>query len=189
MRHFQRFSVLIPVGLLALIGGGFGPSLNAVEVVHVTDIMSGQIVGTSQLLRTEEGIAFKLDTTGLIPGGGYTMWVLIDENDNTAGGPPAVQPFEIRLQIGGEFAASDGSGQFSSFLRAGPIPPHLGQNEVTAADDGFFDDPEEANILLVVRAHGTAISGLEYEQTHFFDGGGVPSMSVQHAMHFRDRRD
>ena len=61
--------------------------------------------------------------------------------------------------------------------------PCLDSHVWRTADDGFFDEPEEANILLVLRAHGAAVPGLEYEQTHFFDGGGVPSASVQQAFH------
>ena len=203
MLSIRRLSVLMLGGLLSLsmllIVGNFGPSwvddsgppvVNAdgkIDVVDVTDHFPSTpplVFGESRLSRTHEGIAFKLDTTGLVAGTGYTLWMFIDESDASLGGPPGLEAFEIRIQMGGEFAAADGSGQFSSFLPAGALPPANGLN-VLAIDDGSFDDPKRADVLLIVRWHGLAVPGLEYEQTHFINGGPVTNMSVQEAFHPR----
>ena len=159
MLSIRRLSVLMLGGLLSLsmllIVGNFGPSwvddsgppvVNAdgkIDVVDVTDHFPSVppvVFGTSQLLRTHEGIAFTLNTTGLEAGNGYTLWMFIDESDASLGGPPGLEAFEIRIQMGGEFAAADGSAQFSSFLPAGAIPAATGPI-VLATDDGFLSDP------------------------------------------------
>ena len=202
MLNIRRLSVLILGGLLALslllIVGNFGPSWagdpgppvvnaneRAVSVVDVTDHFPSVppvVFGTSQLLRTHAGIAFKLDTTGLVAGTGYTLWMFIDESAASLPGPAGLEAFEIRIQMGGEFAASDGSAQFSSFLPAGALPAANGLN-VLAIDDGSFDDPHGADVLLIVRWHGPRRPDLEYEQTHFINGGPKTNMSVQEAFH------
>ena len=211
MFKIKRISVLILAGLLALcllvVVGSFGLGRgddggttlvsadgDDIDVVDVTDhfpsVPVPVVFGTSKLLRTDEGIAFKLDTTGLVAGTGYTLWVFIDENDDTDLGG-ALGAFELRIQMGGEFAAADKSGQFSSFLPAGAFPAANGLN-VLASDDRSFDDPEGANVLLIVRWHGKAVPGLEYDQTHFVNGGPIigpdnlPNESVQEAFHIGD---
>ena len=161
---------------------------HTIDIVDVTDHFPSDpplVFGTSELLRTDEGIAYKLDTTGLVAGTGYTLWMFIDESDASIGGPPGLAPFELRIQMGGSFAAPDGSGQFSAFLPAGALPAANGMT-VLAIDDGSFDDPEGADVLLLVRWHGPAESGFEYEQTHFINGGSVDNVSVQEAFHIGD---
>ena len=203
MFNIRRFTVLVLGAVFALAlflivgsigsiwGDDPGPSVvdakgKKIDVVDVTDHFPSDppvVFGTSQLLRTKEGVAFKLDTTGLVAGTGYTLWMFIDDDPDVdhPGGPAGLEAFELRMQMGGEFAAPDGSGQFSSFLPAGAFPAANGLN-VLASADGFFDKPKKADILLIVRWHGAAVSGTEYEQTHFINGGS-PNMSVQEAFH------
>ena len=187
MKRLQlSLSVLGLVSLLVI-----GTSLSGaraadtIDIVDVTDHFPSDpplVFGTSELLRTHEGIAYKLDTTGLVAGTGYTLWMFIDESDASIGGPPGLAPFELRIQMGGSFAAPDGSGQFSAFLPAGALPAANGTT-VLAIDDGSFDDPETADVLLLVRWHGPAEFGLEYQQTHFINGGPNTNVSVQEAFH------
>ncbi len=204
MFNIKRFTVLVLAGVFALAlflivgsigsiwGDNPGPSVvdakgKKIDVVDVTDHFPSDppvVFGTSQLLRTKEGVAFKLDTVGLVAGTGYTVWMFIDENDLTSlpAPSPLLSQYELRIQMGGEFSAGDGSGQFSSFLPAGDFLAH-GPNHVLASDDGSFDKPEKADILLIVRWHGAAVFGSEYDQTHFVNGGPVDNDSVQEAFH------
>lgn len=202
MFNIRGLSMIILGGLLALslllVIGSFdlnrgddgGTTLvsadgNDIDVVDVTDHFPSVppvVFGTSQLLRTHAGIAFKLDTTGLVAGTGYTLWMFIDESPASLPGPAGLEAFELRIQMGGEFAAADGSAQFSSFLPAGALPAANGLN-VLAIDDGSFDDPHGADVLLIVRWHGSAKKGKEYKQTHFINGGPKTNMSVQEAFH------
>ncbi len=201
----NRLSVLVLGSLLALslllVVGSFGsiwgddPGPNVVnakgtniDIVDVTDhfpsVPDPVVFGTSKLLRTDEGIAFKLDTTGLVAGTGYTLWVFIDEDEESFPAPLAeLMRYEIRMQMGGEFAASDGSGQFSSFFPAGALPDANGMTVLTTTDDGMFDSPMTADVLLIVRWHGKRAKGKEYQQTHFVNGGPKVNMSVQEAFH------
>jgi len=135
-------------------------------------------------LRTDEGVAFTLDTTMLVPGNPHTVWIFIDENSaNGPGDNLADKAFEIRLRIDGGFSASDGSAGFSGFLPAGALPAADGMS-VLAADDGFFHDPEDANILILVRDHGSLIPGMAFEQTHQIGGCGTGGCAtVQEAFH------
>jgi len=142
----------------------------AAVVARVPDPDSDVVFGTSVLLRTDEGVAFTLDTTMLVPGNPHTVWIFIDENSaNGPGDNLADKAFEIRLRIDGGFSASDGSAGFSGFLPAGALPAADGMS-VLAADDGFFHDPENANILILVRGHGSLIPGMALEQTHQIGG-------------------
>ena len=129
-------------------------------------------------------MAFTLDTTMLVPGNPHTVWIFIDENSaNGPGDNLADKAFEIRLRIDGGFSASDGSAGFSGFLPAGALPAADGMS-VLAADDGFFHDPENANILILVRGHGSLIPGMAFEQTHQIGGCGTGGCAtVQEAFH------
>ncbi len=163
----SRLSLSV-LGLVSMLVAGMFSSTFAdddLDVVGVVGHPSGQgLVGVSRLLRTDEGIAFELFTTNLVAGNPYTFWLFIDESPAEIGGPPGLDRFEIRISAGGRFADPNGDARFSGFLPAGNLPSANGMS-VLAIDDGSFDDPEEGNILFLVRAHGPVIPGLEYQQT------------------------
>ena len=169
--------------------------LDVVDVVNHGATPPG-LFGTSRLLRTDEGIAFELFTTGLVDGSPYSLWAFIDENSAELGGPPGLERFEIRIGADGRFADGAGEARFSGFLPAGSLPSANGTS-VLATDDGSFDDPEEADILLIVRAHGPAVAGMGYEQTTNVSGGCPPNpanmpggcISIQEALHGGDDDD
>lgn len=170
-------------------GTSWAGGRDKIDVVSVTEFSPGdspEELGKSQLLRTKEGISFKLDTTDLEAGTGYTCWIFIDESDAELPGPPGLERFELRVQMGGSFAAADGSGQFSGFLPAGDLPAANGL-DVLAIDDESFDDPKKADVLLLVRWHGEAETGLEYEQTHFINAGPDTNVTAQEAFHMGRR--
>ena len=131
---------------------GQGHGSTEIDVAAVVEHVAAPpgVFGTSVLLRTHEGVAFALDTTGLVPGNSYTLWMFIDESPAITGANPALEAFEIRLWIDGELSDPDGNARFSGFLPAGALPAV----DVRAPDDGSFDDPEGANIIFLVREHG-----------------------------------
>ena len=170
---------------------GQGHGSTEIDVAAVVGHPSGVgVFGTSVLLRTHEGVAFTLDTMGLVPGNSHTLWLFIDENQDEVGNK-ALKAFEIRLWIDGEISDPDGNVRFSGFLPAGALPAV----EVKKANDGSFDDPEGANILFLVRDHGPVQAGLEYDQMHFLNAVcPLPPDScanTQEALHMGDhgRRD
>ena len=142
------------------------------DVVNVVAHPSGpDPLGTSRLLRTDEGIAFEIYATALEAGRPYTLWMFVDENSAALPGPPGLERFEIRLNRDGRFADGAGEARFSGFLPAGNLPSTDSGQSVLAIDDGSFDDPEEGDILFLVRAHGPTIAGMEFEQTSHLWGG------------------
>ncbi len=162
----------LSIGILGLvsmlvIGTSFSTladnDLDVVDVVNHGATPQG-VFGISRLLRTDEGVAFELFTSQLVAGNPYTFWLFIDESPAEIGGPPGLDRFEIRISAGGRFADPNGDARFSGFLPAGSLPS-VNMMSVLAIDDGSFDDPEEGNILFLVRAHGPVIPGLEYQQT------------------------
>ena len=99
---------------------------NETDVAAVISLVSDPdvVLGTSVLMRTDEGVAFTIDTTMLVPGNPHSLWIFIDETSaNVPGPPPGLGRFEIRLRVDGAFAASDGSVGFSGFLPVGALPP------------------------------------------------------------------
>ncbi len=193
----------LSIGILGLvsmlvIGTSFSTladnDLDVVDVVNHGATPTGQF-GTSRLLRTDEGIAFELFTSQLVAGNPYTFWLFIDESPAEIGGPPGLDRFEIRLNIDGRFADGAGEARFAGFLPTGNLPSPDGGLSVLATDDGSFDDPEEAAILFLVRAHGQTIAGMEFEQTnHVFGGCPLPPdpsdcVTIQEALHEGDDDD
>ncbi len=190
-------AALVVVGLVVVGGMSRVSSTSAVHddisTADVTTLPPSSpltIVGVSRLMRTKAGIGFDVETSGLIPGNAYTVWVFIDESSASLPGPPGAEAFEIRLSVNGGFATPSGTQRFSGFVRAGDLPPVNGTS-VLAVDDGSFDDPRDANISFVVRAHGAPVAGSEYEQTNFINGGCGPNtcVTIQHAVHVGDDDD
>ncbi len=186
---------LCVLGLVSILVTGMSFTTLADDVLDVVDVVNhgatapGQF-GTSRLLRTDEGIAFELFTTQLVPGSPNSLWLFIDENSAELGGPPGLERFEIRLNTDGRFADGAGEARYSGFLPSGSLPSADGMS-VLATDDGSFDDPEEAAILLLVRAHGPAIPGMEFQQTTNVNGGCPPNacVTIQEALHDDDDDD
>ncbi len=190
----SRLSLSV-LGLVSMLVAGMFSSTFADDDLDVVDVVghpSGQgLVGVSRLLRTDEGIAFELFTTNLVAGNPYTFWLFIDESPAEIGGPPGLDRFEIRLNIDGRFADGAGEARFSGFLPTGNLPSPDGGLSVLATDDGSFDDPEEAAILFLVRAHGPTRAGEEFEQTSHIFGGCPPNdcETIQEALHEGDDDD
>ena len=122
-------------------------------------IMNPQERGTSDLVRSRDGIAMNVDTTDL-PVGGYSIWGVIFNNPSACSDgecglddavPPGVNPEAeaTLIWITGGFVGPDRMGHFSASLRLGvdaaPGPVLRGPG---------LTDPLGAEIHLVVRYHG-----------------------------------
>jgi hypothetical protein len=95
------------------------------------------VVGTSTLTRTESGISFTLETTGLEPGHAITIWWMVTNPD----GGVAV------LYATGRVIGKNG-GQFAGYLEVGDSTGYV------MGDDTTLEDALEATVTLVVRDHG-----------------------------------
>jgi hypothetical protein len=90
------------------------------------------VVGTSTLTRTESGISFTLETTGLEPGHAVTIWWMVTNPD----GGVAV------LYATGRVIGKNG-GQFSGYLQVGDSSGYV------MGDDTSLEAALEATVTLV----------------------------------------
>jgi hypothetical protein len=151
----------------------------------------GTVVGSSHLLRTQDGLRAKVRTSGLTPGHIVTLWFVAFQDpsgcigacDNPAedlgpgraalafGGAQHVPPTGSvtivgRLDVGGEVVVID--------------PPPAGD---PSAD--LFDTPIGSEVHLVIRTHGPVLPDLLGEQLGSFNGGCPPNTcaSIQAGVH------
>jgi len=145
------------------------------QKADVIDIASGAVVGTSQLVRSPNGVAMNLRTTGLDPGAAYTVWWVIFNNpefcEDFCNEPDLFNPDVLATVLGatGHVIGHDGVGNFAAYLAEGDTsdvaPFGLPGDAV-----GLIDSTQAA-IHLVVRTHGPPIPGHVKEQISTFGGG------------------
>lgn len=118
---------------------------------------SGAIANSSSvLIRNDNGVSYHISTTGLLAGGAYTNWWVIFNNPESCsapacglkdlpqnGGDPNVQASVVWAT--GRVVDANGQGTFSAHLLVGRA----------------LLDAHRADILLIVRSHGLALSGAD----------------------------
>jgi hypothetical protein len=114
------------------------------------------VVGTSTLTRTQSGISFSLETTGLEPGHAVTIWWMVVNPD----GGVAV------LYAAGHVVDEDGTAEFGGYLQVGDSTGALPVGAMVT--DTSLEDALDATVYLVVRDHGPAKPGLVNQQIHTF---------------------
>jgi hypothetical protein len=97
-------------------------------------------VGTSTLTRTQSGISFSLETSGLEAGHAVTVWWMVVNPD----GGVAV------LYAAGHVIDDSGTAEFGSYLQVGDSAGYV------MGDDTTLEDALQATVFLVVRDHGPA---------------------------------
>jgi hypothetical protein len=111
-------------------------------------------VGTSTLTRTQSGISFSLETSGLEPGHAVTVWWMVVNPD----GGVAV------LYAAGHVIDDSGTAEFGGSLQVGDSNGYeMGDDESKS-----LEDARGATVYLVVRDHGPAKPGIVDEQIHTF---------------------
>ena len=116
------------------------------------------VVGTSTLTRTDSGISFTLQTSGLEPGHAVTVWWMVVNPD----GGMAV------LYAAGHVIGQAGTATFSGYLPVGDSTGYV------KGDDTTLEDALQATVYLVVRDHGPADPRTVYKQIHTFDACNPP---------------
>jgi hypothetical protein len=127
---------------------------------------AGAVVGSSTLTRTDSGIAFSLQTTGLQAGHAVTIWWMVF-NPN---GSVSVQ------YAAGHVIDEGGAAEFGGHLSEGDT------DGVINGGPGLLD-ARGANIVLVVRDHGPADPGRVEEQIHTFGACNPTCTDLQISMH------
>lgn len=183
--------LMAAIGSYAWADGPFS-SLQSAEMI---DFATGTpVVGGGVLYRSATAVKARLSTTGLDKKASYTVWWVVFNNPSAcseACGEDDIFDGPGMLNFGGIAAAqisvlyadgfvtgTDGVGNVTANLNAGPPPEGLGVN--------FGWDPEDATkrglaagngngaeIHMVVRSHSKSIAGQVGFQTSNFDGGCV----------------
>jgi hypothetical protein len=142
---------------LALLAGLYAAQQQGATVTtsEVRVIAGGTVVGSSTLIRTDNGVTAHLTASGLAPGA-YTFWMKVEA--------PGMGP--VAGWLAGHVVGQDGILNFSAHVSVGEV---LSRNPDFPS--GPLQDPQHATITLVVRSHGKADPGRIYEQTHTFEPG------------------
>ena len=149
--------------------------------VDVLNIDFTEVLGTSTLRRTNNRIRVDFETSDLIEGHAYTLWWVIWNRPENCGGFPGpctdqdlavADQVELELLFTGNgfIADENGTVSFSASLK---------ENEVSESVNALFGlpsfggllDARAAEVHVVIRSHGPAIEGMEYEQISSYEGG------------------
>ena len=146
-----------PAPDIALLAGIFAAEQQAAiqTTSEVRLIADGTVVGSSTLVRTDNGVTVHLTASGLAPGA-YTFWMKVEAPDGST----------VSGRLAGHVVGQDGNVNFAA---------HVSVGEVLSGNPDFpsgpLQDPLHSKITLVVRSHGPADPGRIYEQTHTFEAG------------------
>lgn len=132
---------------------------------------SGPVAGASaQIVRNDNGIGYRLNTTGLEEGNAYTLWLVVINNPSICAADPcsAAEIFNpaSRSQVrfaAGHVAGAAGNGTFAGHVSVGPLSGWL--------PNGSLEDARAADIHLVVNDHGPAIAEFMPGMIHTYRGG------------------
>jgi hypothetical protein len=125
------------------------------------------VVGTSTLTRTDRGISFTLQTSGLESGRAVTIWWMVVNPD----GGVAV------LYAAGHVLGRDGTATFAGYLPVGDSDGHAMGTDTT------LEDALQATVYLVVRDHGPANPRTVNAQIHTFGVCNTSCTDLQMSVH------
>jgi hypothetical protein len=133
---------------------------------------SGQVSGASaSIVRNDNGISYRISTTGLTPGNAYTLWLVVVNNPSACLATPCAAPeiinnpatdSQVRFAAG-HLAGASGSGTFAGHVSEGPLSGWLSGRSL--------EDARGAEIHLVVNDHGPAIAEFMPGMIHTYRGG------------------
>jgi hypothetical protein len=160
------------VGLLSVVlisRAGAAPTTKPVSTSPVTS--SAGAVGTSTLVRTDSGLAFSLQTTGLPAGHAVTVWWMVVNPDAAA---PSV------LYAAGHVIDDSGAAGFGGSLQEGDTDGVVELPDLSL--EGLLD-ATGATVMLVVRDHGPARPDIVQQQIHTFDVCNPTCTDLQMSIH------
>lgn len=133
-------------------------------------------VGSSTLVRTDNGLSARLETSGLRPGDVVTLWWIVANSPEEceAGGPLSQCGPMDHLAGRGDIAVHHATGNIVGDAGTANFGAHLRVGDLSRA---LFDgepgltDPRDAEVFLVVKTHGQKIPELTSEMLRTFNGG------------------
>lgn len=134
------------------------------------------VVGSSTLVRTDNGLSARLETSGLEAGHAVTMWMVVaNAPEKCETGTPFSQCGPADHEAGrgdisvhhaaGHVIGDDGTATYGTHLRVGDTSRALFEE-----DPGLLD-PRDAEVILILKTHGEKIPGMVSEQLRTFLGG------------------
>lgn len=146
-------------------------------VVEIEALIAGTPVpvGSSKIVRTDNGISAQLTSTGLEPGDVVTMWwVVFNSPDECQFGFPGLsQCGPVDHLVGnGEFSAQYGAGRIVAGNGTISFGSHWRVGDTSRVLEGpGLSAPRNAEVILILKTHGPALPGLVSEQLSTFAGG------------------
>ncbi len=125
-------------------------------------VFSGDAVGSATLHRKKDRVTANIHTKGLTPGDAYTVWFIVFE---------APDVFVDALYATGGVVGDNGVANLNATLSEGDVSGSI-------ASSIGLTDAEHQGVHMLLRSHGPAIPGMEYEQTTTFNGGCGPGLNV-----------
>ena len=156
------------------------PTSNIASSEHVSTspvYWLSSVVGSSQLVRTPNGVSFTYHTSGLPPGQVVTLWVVVFNNPGECATSPCTLADMANLKTGGDFLyggghviGGSGRGNFGGRLAAGDVSGS-GLAEIGGSALGLID-PLTAEIQFALHSHGPAVPGrtLKAQLSSFLGG-------------------
>lgn len=176
--------------VLAVGSNGFGNAGPASTTDLLTLPTLAEVRGRSTLIRSKNGVRFKIKTTGLTPGNAYTLWMIVFNNpaECTARGPglcdgadlfnPAAEP--DMMWGDGKIAGNQETVVFNGHKRVGSNYGTV-QAPVGLPSTGLLN-PQGAEIWLAVHDHGPMNPEFMPDMIRSIDGGcfdaGTPVAGV-----------
>ena len=137
------------------------------STASVTLMSDPSKVGSSTLTRTDDGLAFTLQTTRLEAGHAVTIWWMVTNPD----GGMAV------LYGAGHVIGAAGAGSFAGSLSVGDGAGYA------MGDDTTLEDSLNATVVLIVRDHGPAAAAAVADQIHTIDTCNTTCTDQQMSVH------
>jgi hypothetical protein len=137
-------------------------------------------MGTSQLVRTDDGVSFRLSTTGLDPGTVHTLWMVIFNNPENCNDGCGLDDFDpsrgVEVDVvyaAGSVIGGAGGATFAGSRREGEEGGSILGEWLGLPTPGLLD-PREAEIHFIVHSHGALIPELVAEMLRTFNAGCGP---------------
>jgi hypothetical protein len=151
---------------------------------EVFDFANMEVVGTSTLMRTPEGITARFETSAVPPGHVATLWwVIFNSPEACQGGVGPCGEMDLSdpmvssdvLFATGNVVDADGSVALIAHLRVGEITESL--NSAFGQEPRGLLNPLGAEVHLVTRAHGPLVLETAAEALNSFGGGCTTNLA------------
>lgn len=146
------------------------------------------VVGTSHIVRTPNGVNYKLSTTELEPGHAYTLWFVVFNKPKECADPdaaPGCGPTDVvndaarpdMMYAAGHVVGGTGKATFSGHRHVGDSSGSI--NGPVGLPAYGLESPSGAEIQLVVHHHGPKLPAHMPDMIQTVDGGcfdaGIPA--------------